>query len=109
MIFIIYKKKFKNLLRLYSEYKNKNSIPVNEKLEKDFKYFWNIPEIKTEWKKGVIKYRMNNKESSFQQFLINTMEIYNDKNKLINLQENLKNIKCMLEYYIQLCVCVFKD
>ena len=52
---------------------------------------------------------MNNKESSFQQFLINTMEIYNDKNKLINLQENLKNIKCMLEYYIQLCVCVFKD
>ena len=43
---------------------------------------------------------MNNKESSFQQFLNNTMEIYNDKNKLINLEKNQRKIKRMIEFHI---------
>ena len=67
---------------------------------KNFKYFWNIPEINTQWKELVIEYRMNNKESSFQQFLNNTMEIYNDKNKLINLEKNQRKIKRMIEFHI---------
>ena len=43
---------------------------------------------------------MNKKESSFQQFLNNTMEIYNDKNKLINLEKNQRKIKRMIEFHI---------
>ena len=66
----------------------------NEKLENDWKYFWNIPEIKTKWRDAVIEYRFFKKETTFDQFLHNTEIIYGDKSKLRKVEEKFYQIKC---------------
>ena len=63
----------------------------NFKLENDWKYFWNIPEIKTKWRDWLIE---NLFETTFDQLLNNTQIIYGDKSKLRKVEENFYQIKC---------------